>query len=344
LNKTKSLNITEIQILCTFAVLPENSISVPQLYEFLEIAEDEYVIFFDLLHDLSLAGWLRHLQGKYLLEQPKRFQINAELKPDSQKCSLLINFLTSKFSNLKEQNLINLDNYIIYAESVIYTLNDKSKQLATLANSLATFYDFINNINEAIKYLKKAVEIQEFVDDSTIDLAFYYNNLAILYRKIKDYKKSLNSSYKSIEANQKLKKKNDYFLINSYSTLSSTYNKVKNYPKAIEFNLKAISIGESIFEKGHIKLGGMYYDAALSFYNSIDFSTSINYIDKAVQIFKEKLPADHPTLKSSLRDQKLVHVLFKIEIFFAKHGKIIIGSILITILILLTLLIYWIFA
>ncbi len=338
---TSSLTYLEQQVLSCFFVLPSEEMRVADLFDFFQITEAQQVSFFDCIHDLSTKGWLQRLKGNYKLNDSVRQTIKNTVNPNTEKCSLVINFFVNKLVQVGKKE--NIQRYLPYVDNILNNLTENTKPLAVLANNFAVYYDKAGQSTKCVNYLHRAVEIQKNIDHTILDLAFYYNNLAIAYRKSGNLRKSIEFSYKSIDINKRLNDTYSGFMVNSYSILSSTYQKLKNHDKAIEYNLKAVEIGEYIYPANHNRLADLYYDLAVSYYNSLSFSNAKYFMDLAVDIYRKNLPEDHKTLKYSLKDQQAFNSLYRFDAFMRKYGKYLLLVLAAVILVLISWFVVWIF-
>jgi len=165
-------------------------------------------------------------------------------------------------------------------------------------NDLGTVYYKSNRIDDGVKAVEKALQIDP-------DCAFAYNNLGYFYFNFKNYEKALELFEKSVEINP-----DNY---PAYTNLGLVHNTLENYPKAVEAYKRAIEIksddalifnnlGFALERGGRSKEAEEVYKTAINIdqncfeaYNNLGliYSDSKNYrgairlFDKAIEINPE---------------------------------------------------------
>jgi len=321
LENISKLSQKEKEFLSAFSVLPENPIDINTIFELFAVDEENKIDFFDLIHDFSIKKIFEYKENHYFFKPEYKRLIITELQPTSENCSILIKTLTEKFFLPSRSKLEDLKKYIPYAESVINSITNSSNNLAVLANNFASFYENIGENHLSIKYIQKAIQIQEDIDIEDNEISFYYNNLAVLYTKIGSYDQSLSIGFESIRHLNNLSSKNYVTLANSYNIISTAYDKKKNYKQALNYSLKAIEIAEDNFRDKSILLAGYYHDIAITFFNLRNYQTARYYIEKAISNYSKKVKTEDSFMKRMLTYKNIFNMYYKLEKFVKKFIK-----------------------
>lgn len=339
LNLISKLTDEEKDFLSAFSVFPEKEVDIKMIFELLAIEADAQLFYFDLIHDLSIKKILIHNKQSYFLNKEIKEVIIKNIPANTENCSTLIKSLSDKFFLPSRSKLEELKIYIPYTENLINGIKDSSGDLAILSNNFASYFEYVDDYN-SIKFIKKAIQIQEKADISNQEISFFYNNLAVLYTKIGNYEQSLNFGFESVRRSNSASSKNFVTLANSYNIISTAYDKKKNFKEALNYSLKAIEIGEEYFKEKTIILAGYYHDIAITFYNLKNYQNARHYIDKAIINYAKKVKTEDSFMKKMLTYKSVFTMYYKFEKAIKKALKYIVFIVGIA---LIALILYFIF-
>jgi tetratricopeptide (TPR) repeat protein len=138
------------------------------------------------INGLIDQGWLKQDAGFSLYMHPVvREVVRQETRPDVTTCEKLIVSLTWKLHLEPAENPIDKKVYVIFAEEVLRRLDEKAAALATLANNLSGIYKALGQLDRALEFQLKTLEIKEQVlDKNHPSLATSYNNLSSIYQAL----------------------------------------------------------------------------------------------------------------------------------------------------------------
>jgi tetratricopeptide (TPR) repeat protein len=174
------LNKEEMHVLANLSVLPSVYIPTKEIWTWIGLATKKEI------NGLIDKGWLKQDKGFSIYMHPVvREVVRQETRPDVKTCENLIASLTDKLHIEPRENPIDKKGYVIFAEEVIRHLDEKTASLATLANNLSLIYQDLGQLDRALEFQLKAVEIREQVlDKNHPDIAQSYNNLSMIYQDL----------------------------------------------------------------------------------------------------------------------------------------------------------------
>ncbi|PHS05664.1 MAG: hypothetical protein COA88_11865 [Kordia sp.] len=199
--------------------------------------------------------------------------------------------------------------YVYKSEKYIPKENDcLSKQFNIyILNNLAFIHAETDNYIEAIKYLKKALLLEDEINDYR-GKANTYNAFAIIYAKQGENNKAIEYYNYSKKIYEELKIKRGIASI--LNNLGVSYYDLKNYPKAEKKLQKAINIANTgnykdILAESHLYLGKVYISLNkidLGLHNidkSLLIAEAINASEVIIQCYLEKVQLAKRTNNSS---------------------------------------------
>ncbi len=210
--------------------------------------------------------------------------------------SMIISVYDELTGYLKEQEnqneqLINLG--LLYIK--IEDLKNAKKIIDGLSNSLntyllnkfyylqATYFDQLKNYKGAEIYYERAIKYLLNDEEMMIDI---YISLGNIYRKNKDYSKSIHLLSKAKELVQN-NSHNDLYLAKIYDKFGYMYQNQKKYDKAQEMFLKSLHIKQSIYKDGHIEIAKIYMALSNLGFLLKQTTQSKEYIDKTFKSFMD---------------------------------------------------------
>lgn len=173
-------------------------------------------------------------------------------------------------------------------------------------NNLGAFYDSQKNYKEALTNYKKVLDIldrEKLLDTYPEQSATLYNNMGIIYDNLKEFNDSLKYHLKALEMREKFLGKNHPDTASSYNNIGCLYKKlieekyIANSDASLDYTLtflrKAMEIQERILGKEHPDTANSYNNIGSLYYAEQDYHKALEYFEKALKIYKEKLGEGH---------------------------------------------------
>ena len=150
-----NINENEKYILTNLSILPSTLIPKNDVKKWLKLESLEDV------NALSCKGWLRENGLNVLMHQVVQEVIRREMQPDMGTCKSLVYGLAGVLHYEPHENPLDRKGYVVFAESVLKYLNDMDgAAIATLSHNLSLIYQAMGDLNKALEYQVKAVEIR----------------------------------------------------------------------------------------------------------------------------------------------------------------------------------------
>jgi len=193
-----------------------------------------------------------------------------------------------------ENKLYTIDRLLVYT---IYNNLDTSYRLAnellkeakkqknikyeSLAYSWLTVYHFFEgNYYSGELYIKKAIEIQEKIND-TLNLGNSYINLLMIYTETGKYKKAIESAFKALNLFSSIN--NVHGIIAANGNIGIIYDRLEDYNNAIKYFKKALQL--MIKYEEYTNLGESYFSLGLSYYRFNNSDSALAYFNQAIKEF-----------------------------------------------------------
>nr|NIO84980.1 tetratricopeptide repeat protein [Candidatus Aminicenantes bacterium]NIQ70892.1 tetratricopeptide repeat protein [Candidatus Aminicenantes bacterium]NIT26941.1 tetratricopeptide repeat protein [Candidatus Aminicenantes bacterium] len=275
-NLSKVTN-AELDILVNLAVLPAIDIPVKDFSEWLGLKSKEDI------NSLVRKGWLRKSGFTVFMHQVIQEVIRYKTHPDIKTCGNLIQALADNLSVEPGENPLDKKKYVIFADSLLQHIHDSHEDAATLANNLSLRYKELGQLEPALEFQNKALEIRESVlDKNHPDLATSYNNLSTIYKALGQLEPALEFQKKTVEIFEKKLDKNHPLLATSYNNLSMIYQDLGQLEPALEFQKKTLKIKEAVLDKNHPSL-------ATSYNNLSSIYKALGQLEPALEFQKKTL-------------------------------------------------------
>ena len=199
-------------------------------------------------------------------------------------------------------------------------LDENHPDLAESYNNISVLYHEKGEDDIAFEYALKALKIREKIFDRNHPaLAESYSNISTIYNDKGERDKALEFAHKAVEIREQNGKDKKRLAI-SYNNIFLIYLDKRDYDSAMKIALKAQKIYESEFDRDDPGLGVFYSNLARLYYEAskselVKKSPSekmkikhqaYDYICKAVDIFKKKLPANHNYLQLALAFKSII--------------------------------------
>ena len=187
---------------------------------------------------------------------------------------------------------------------------EKAAQLrldAALAMEQFQFDSALKLLASALKYCKKAIQIQPENNEAHVLSGDIYTDTASAYQSIGDYNRALDYYKKALEIRKARLGEEHPDTAKTYNNIALVYRDMGNSEKALEYNVKAIRIRESSLGKDNVDTATSYNNIALVYRDISDkmkmlgkqkeseenLNKSLDYYKKAIQIREEALGRDH---------------------------------------------------
>ena len=133
-------------------------------------------------------------------------------------------------------------------------------------------------------YLPLVVAVLSWIKEDIKLISNIYNNSAVIYGEIGDYKQALSYDLENIRIKEKILTADDNDLATAYDNIANTYEALQDYQKSVEYGLKAISIREKVFGAEHPDLAASYDNIASIYQHLGDYQKSLECGLKALSI------------------------------------------------------------
>ncbi len=167
-----------------------------------------------------------------------------------------------------------------------------------------------NDYTKAREYFKKAIEIQEKIDDKT-NMAISLNNLGIIYFNENDYDKALENSFASLKIADEIGDKSTSTA--ALGSIADIYRKQNKIDASIEFATRALAMADSLrildnIKTSHLTLSENYdsmkqFDKSLFHYKQYiayrdsllnsESAKQISNMQQKYELEREKLEEEH---------------------------------------------------
>jgi tetratricopeptide (TPR) repeat protein len=281
--------------------LPSVDLEMENIKEWLKLESN------DQLNSLDKKGWIKRIGTKIKLHQVMKDTLIYHTKPDVKKCQNLISSIAEMLFCEPGENPLNKKGFLPFGDSILKYLTEKDQHIATLANNLSLIYSDLGQLEKALEYQMRALEIREkILDPDHPDLAQSYNDLSLNYLDLGQSEKALEYQRRALEIREKILDSDRPDLAQSYNNLSLIYSDLGQLEKATEFQLRANEIYEKILDPDHPSLATSYNNLSLIYKNLGQLEKAFEYMEKAIKILKVNFPDGHPNLDTALRSLEVI--------------------------------------
>lgn len=231
--------------------------------------------------------------NKALEYSQKALEVRKQYPKEDYNIGFIYNLIGSMYEKLADyQAGIEYHNKAI---QVFNTFLGKDHPLiAVIYSNIAVTYMDLQQLDTALIYLNKAVEIQEEMHHKTFFLAVTYNSLGLCYSELEQYDKSIEFQQKSIDLNTSIFGPESENVGTDYNNMSITYYYKGDPEKALECLNKALAIYNGLFEQENDLIADTYGNYGLVYEELGDDDTALEYYKKAYDIFIDLFGEDHP--------------------------------------------------
>jgi len=174
---------------------------------------------------------------------------------------------------------LNVDSAKFYTnKALVENIYDFKSGIIKSYMTLGTLSYYSNEYNEAINYFKKGYDISTSIN-SKIKTAGAANNIAIMYKILGNYDKSLEFNLLSLNLKQELGLKKE--MVNSYLNIANLLYELNKYEEAISYCEKAIELAEVHYPKKKARI----FNTMGSMYKEMEnYSKALEYLTLAINI------------------------------------------------------------
>jgi len=299
-----ALTPQEEKIAMNVSLLPAQFISRRTIKELLKLES------LDGLTGLLTKGWLKadEKSNAAVMHQVVSHVLRSQTKPDAHKCTVLIDSLKWKLYPKPGDNPLTRAEWVDFAAQLLSFITDNDKNLAALANNLSAIYLALGQMEKALAFQEKAIQIREAVlAPNHSDLAQSYNNLSAIYQALGQMEKALEFQEKAIQILEVVLAPNHPHLAASYNNLSAIYQALGQMEKALEFQEKAIQILEVVLAPNHPHLAASYNNLSAIYQALGQMEKALEFQEKAIKIREAVLAPNHPDLATSYNNLSTIH-------------------------------------
>lgn len=163
-------------------------------------------------------------------------------------------------------------------------------QIAQAYNRISSVFAAKNDIDKAIEYMEKAINVQK----QTIHLAIgsFMNNLGNLYHNKGEYDKALECYLESIKLKLKDIGEDHFDIATTYSNIGLIYMEKGDYNKSLEYLNKCLFIREKRLGTNNILYSDVLNNLAYNYYYLGDLKNAELCTRKSIEITKSLYPDD----------------------------------------------------
>ncbi|OHD27257.1 MAG: hypothetical protein A2086_02820 [Spirochaetes bacterium GWD1_27_9] len=298
-----NLSSEEIFVLTNLSILPYDFIEVIELANWLELTDKTPI------NELIKKGWINQKEDKIIMHKMIAAAVKEQTKPNSEKCEKLIISMIKNLNCEPTDNPLQKDKYTDFAEEIILNIKEENEEIANLSNNLSTIYIYLGDLNKALDFGLKSLEIfEKILDKNHPHIASSYNNLSMIYRDLGELNKALDFGLKSLEIFEKILDKNHPSLATSYNNLSTIYRDLGELNKALDFGLKSLEIFEKILDKNHPYLAACYNNLSMIYKDLGDLNKALDFGLKDLEILEKILDKNHPSLAISYNNLSMIYL------------------------------------
>jgi hypothetical protein len=296
------VNEAELALMVNLAVLPAVYIGSAEIKEWLGLGDNEG------LTALVQKGWLRRDKGNIYMHPVVQEVTRVKAAPALETCKRLIKTLTDKLYVEPGENPLDKKGWVGFAETVLGYVSGSHEEIATLANNISLIFLDLGQLEKALEFQLKTVEIFEKVlAKDHPDLATSYNNLSQIYQDLGQLEKALEFQLKANEIYEKVLDCNHPLVATSYNNVSMIYQDLGQLEKALSFQLKTLEIKEKVLDKDHPSLATSYNNVSMIYKNLGQLEKALEFQLKDIAISEEVLGKDHPSLATSYNNVSTIY-------------------------------------
>lgn len=197
---------------------------------------------------------------------------------------------------------------IKYYKKALDLMLEEENEGPTFAN-LGLAYLTKGDDVQAMKYFQKAIDIAEISKLYQFYLGQVYNNIAAIFQRKNDYKKSIDYLEKALAYDEEKYGKNHPEIAVRYDGLGIAYSNLHMVDKAIDYHQKALSIFLKVYGEIHPDTAICYNNLGYAYSEKADYEFAIAHYQKALTISRQFHNDDHYSI--GIRYQNLASAYSK---------------------------------
>ena len=179
---------------------------------------------------------------------------------------------------------------------LLKSFTDENNALSAMTHqNLGLINSRLNNYEEAMEHMGKALAINEFNKD-TLKLADAYHIMGTLYFELGKYEDAKTYLSTALAFREKLWGDNHPSVANSYNNLANVVYNLGDYDKALEYIQKALDIKKAVLCENHPDIATSYSNLGLVYNGLGEYQKTLECFDKALKIRKTVFGENHPII------------------------------------------------
>ena len=302
-----TLNESEVLLLKKLSLFPSVEIEFEKLKDFLCIDEENIEEFDENLISLTNSGWLIKNNSSFKLHQIIKEFLLKNHKITYKKAEDIIQNFIEKIYPLPTDNPIEKFEYLSFGVSISNNINKNNTKLLILLTCIGIIYKNMGELNKALKYYLKVLQIAEIIlEKNDSDFAASYNNISSIYQAMGELPKALEYQKKSLILTEVLGDKHSNSAL-IFNNISSIYQDMGEVSKALEYQNKALEIRKEILGDNHPDLAQSYNNISTIYHNMGELPKAVEYQNKGLKIREDILEDKHPSLAISYSNISILY-------------------------------------
>jgi len=303
LSKRISLKNNVVQEICRYLYYSENGLHIDTLQQLFKDGDEQVNSFYFLFYNELIINY----DGKitfstiYFRQAVEDFYIDEDKETAYR--TVLIDIL-EKNNHAKERDTI--------AERAfqIFRIRDKQRMYDLLSDidiaeelysvNRIRFLEYLDLIEDKDNLYEN--ENNEILSDKNV------NFLALYYKEVSNYNKSLLLQQNALAINENTLGKGHPNTATTYNNIGELYMMMGHNNRALEYYSKALSIYESILGNVNPDLAFTYNNIGLVYVNKGDYYMALEYYNKTLAIYENILGKENPNMLSTYNNIAVVYL------------------------------------
>ncbi len=258
--------------------------------------------------ELADGGWLLREESRVAMHPVIGEVVRCQSPSTVDRCRDFIKKINRLLRYKAGENPLDKGPYVPLGVSILERLKAEDLDIALLAHNVSRIYRPLGQLEKALEYQLKTVDIfKKILDPQHSFLATSYNNLSTIYHDQGQLEKALEYQLKATETRKKILDPQHPDLARSYNNLSLIYQEQGQLEKALEYQLKATEIKKKILIPEHPSLATSYNNLSLIYQDQGQLEKALEYQLKATETRKKTLDPQHPSLATSYNNLSLIY-------------------------------------
>ena len=190
---------------------------------------------------------------------------------------------------------------------LLKSFTDENNALSAMTyQNLGLIYSRLNNYEEAMEHMEKALAINEFNKD-TLKLADAYHIMGTLCFELGKYEDAKAYLSTALAFREKLWGDNHPSVANSYNNLANAVYNLGDYDKALEYIQKALDIKKAVLCENHPDIATSYSNLGLVYSGLGEYQKALECFDQALKIRKTVFGENHPIIADCYNNYGVVY-------------------------------------